>query len=156
MRKVLKGSSMYKLSLRCQLFCFGDVRPSTEIKTNLKHTKMAFVNYLKIGEKKSSNCSKRLHNFWKVRFFKKATKIWRNLQVDLRFHKVNVKSTGRFRQIFVAFLKNLTCNILFIWSNTKFWILFHKIYCLLWSTQELFSLENQKCHCKCQIQLFIL
>ena len=51
---------------------------------------------------------------WEVRirvqfkFFKKITKIWQNVPVGMMFTKyVNEKSSGRFRQIFVAFSQYL-------------------------------------------------
>ena len=46
----------------------------------------------------------------KFRFSTEATKLFQNLQVELNFTKVNVKSTGRFHQFFVAFLEKLNCT----------------------------------------------
>ena len=52
------------------------------------------------------------------RFSKKATKMWKECPSWFEIYLVNVKSTGRFRQIVVVFLENLNCtNACSTWNN---------------------------------------
>ena len=79
-----------------------------------KHSQILFWLCLKKNVAKfySHRCTELLIKFV---FSKKATQIWWNLPLDLKFTKVNVILTGRFRQIFVAFVENLNRNSIKDW-----------------------------------------
>ena len=73
---------------------------------------MAFVNYLKIGEKNRqiAESNKILGKNKNPGFLGRSQKFDEIPWLIL----VNFKSTRSFRQFFVNFLENLTCNIWFI------------------------------------------